>query len=84
MTSTVKRRIKEHALIVWESMVTASEAECIAWDDLLCSLFVHCGTRKQPSRAETSAVSKTFQRSASKEALWQSNVSSHAPSKRRT
>lgn len=44
MTSTVKRRIKEHALIVWGLMVTASEAECIAWDDLLCSLFVRCGT----------------------------------------
>ena len=71
MTSTVKRRIKEHALIVWESMVPASEADCIAWER--ASLFFVRALR-HPETAKpgkTSAASETFQRSASKEAPWQ-------------
>lgn len=52
MTSTVKRRIKEHALIVRESTVPLARQSALLGMDLLCSLFVHCGNRKRPSRAK--------------------------------
>jgi hypothetical protein len=41
MTSTVKRSIKEHALIVRESMLPLVNQTALLWSGLLCSLFVH-------------------------------------------
>jgi len=85
MTSTVKRRIKEHALIVRESMLPLVKQTALLWSGLLCSLFVHFaapGNGQVGKKA--SAAPETFQRSASKEAPWQSNATCYTVSKRRT
>ena len=84
MTSTVKRRIKEHALIVRESMLPLVNQTALLWSGLLCSLFVHLRHPETARSGKTSAAPETFQRSASKEAPWQSNATCYTVSKRRT
>lgn len=65
---------QEHALIVWELMVSASDAACITWRQP--SLFFVRALR-HPETAKPgkmSAAAETFQRSASKEYPWQTQA----------